>query len=319
MIMTRRKVGLIGAGQIGGTLAHLIALHNLGDVVLFDLNEGMAQGKALDLQQSLSISSHDVSIMGGKDPSLLQDCDAIIITAGIPRKPGMSRDDLLKINAQVIKETAHNIRTYCPNAFVIVVTNPLDIMVWLMHQESGLPSSHVVGMAGVLDTARYKCFLAQALNVSVQSIDAFVLGGHGDTMVPMPRYTTISGIPLQHFIDTRRISQSEVDDIIDRTRHGGAEIVNLLQNGSAFYAPATAAIEMLKSYFLDEKKVLPCAAHIKNAYDVDDLYVGVPCVIGGGGVESIVKLDLTDAEKTAFQHSATSVRKLIDDLKRLDI
>lgn len=319
MIMNRRKIGLVGAGQIGGTLAHLIALYDLGDVVLFDVNEGMARGKALDLQQSLSVSGHDVSIMGGSDPLLLQDCDAIIVTAGIPRKPGMSRDDLLKINAGVIKSTANHIRTYCPNAFVIVVTNPLDIMVWLMHKESGLPSSHVVGMAGILDTARYKCFLAQALNVSVQSIQAFVLGGHGDTMVPMPRYTTIAGVPLQHFIDTRKIAQKEVDDIIDRTRHGGAEIVNLLQNGSAFYAPATSAIEMLQSYFFDQKKVLPCAVHVKNSYDVDDLYVGVPCVIGGGGVESIVELELTEDEKNAFAHSATAVKTLIADLERLEI
>lgn len=319
MIMNRRKVGLVGAGQIGGTLAHLVALYDLGDIVLFDLNEGMAQGKALDLQQSLSISGHDVSIMGGSDPSLLQDCDAIIVTAGIPRKPGMSRDDLLKINAGVIKSTAQHIQTYCPNAFVIVITNPLDIMVWLMHKESRLPSSHVVGMAGILDTARYKCFLAQALNVSVQSIQAFVLGGHGDTMVPMPRYTTISGVPLQHFIDTKKITQKDVDDIIDRTRHGGAEIVNLLQNGSAFYAPATAAIDMMRSYFFDQKKVLPCAVHIKNAYDVDNLYVGVPCIIGGGGVESVVELELTDAEKEAFQNSATAVKGLIADLERLDI
>ncbi len=317
--MKRYRIGLIGAGQIGGTLAHLIVLKDLGDVALVDIAGGMAQGKALDIQQSLGISDHDCRLEGGDDYGLLRGCDAVIVTAGIPRKPGMSRDDLLKINAGVIKTAAGHIKNHCPGAFVIVITNPLDIMVWLMQQASGLPSSHVVGMAGILDAARYKTFLAHDLGVSVQSIQAFVLGGHGDTMVPMPRYTTISGVPLGDFIKKGKISQKRVDDIINRTRNGGAEIVNLLQTGSAFYAPATAAIEMLESYFFDEKKILPCAAHVRDAYGVRNLYVGVPCVIGAKGVEDIVELELTDSEQEAFQKSVNAVENLITDLKRLDL
>lgn len=317
--MKRRKIGLVGAGQIGGTLGHLIALHDLGDVVFVDISEGLAKGKALDLLQSAAISGHDLSIEGGTDFSLLNNCDAVIVTAGIPRKPGMSRDDLLKINASVIKTAAKHIQKQCPQAFVIVITNPLDVMVGIMQRESTLPSTHVVGMAGVLDAARYKTFLAKALNVSVQSIDAFVLGGHGDTMVPMPRYTTISGIPLEHFIKKGLLSQETLDSIIERTRSGGAEIVNLLQNGSAFYAPANAAISMLKSYFFDEKKVLPCAVYVDKAYGVENLYVGLPCVIGRGGVERILELDLTPQEQEAFEHSAGAVKALMTDVERLDV
>ncbi|MBX9977824.1 MAG: malate dehydrogenase [Alphaproteobacteria bacterium] len=317
--MKRRKIGLVGAGQIGGTLAHLIGLKDLGDVALVDIAAGMAKGKALDIQQSLAVSGHDCRLEGGDDYNLLKGCDAVIVTAGIPRKPGMSRDDLLKINAGVIKTTAAHIKAQCPNAFVIVITNPLDIMVWLMHQASGLPSTHVVGMAGVLDSARYKTFLAQELGVSVQSIDAFVLGGHGDAMVPMPSYTTISGIPLSDFVKRGKISQASLDALIDRTRNGGAEIVNLLQTGSAFYAPANSAIEMLESYFFDEKKVLPCAVHVKDGYGVKDMYVGVPCVIGSKGVEEIVELELSASENAAFQQSAKAVEGLIADLKRLEI
>ena len=316
--MKRRKIGLVGAGQIGGTLAHLVAIHDLGDVVFVDISAGLAKGKALDLRQSAAISGHDLSIEGGDDYSLLKDCDAVIVTAGIPRKPGMSRDDLLKINAGVMKTAASHIKKQCPHAFVIVITNPLDVMVGIMQKESGLPTNHVVGMAGVLDTARYKAFLSEALNVSVQSIDAFVLGGHGDTMVPMPRYTTISGIPLDDFIKKGHITQETLDVIIERTRNGGAEIVNLLQNGSAFYAPANAAIAMLKSYFFDEKKVLPCAVYVENAYGVENLYVGLPCVIGKGGVERILELDLTPHEQEAFAHSAGAVKALMNDVERLE-
>ncbi len=319
MMMKRRKIGLVGAGQIGGTLAQLIGLKDLGDVALIDIAEGMAKGKALDLQQSFAVSGHDCVIEGGSDYGLLKGCDAVIVTAGIPRKPGMSRDDLLKINAGVIKTTALEIKKHCPNAFVIVITNPLDIMVWLMQQASGLPTTHVIGMAGVLDTGRYKTFLAQKLNVSVQSIDAFVLGGHGDTMVPMPGFTTVLGIPLNHFIDKGKITQKCVDDIIERTRNGGAEIVNLLQTGSAFYAPANSAVQMLEAYFYDQKRALPCAAHVKNAYGVKDIYVGVPCVIGAKGVEDIIELDLTEAEQAAFHRSAKAVEGLIHDLERLNI
>lgn len=317
--MRRRKIGLIGAGQIGGTLAHLIALKNLGDVALVDIASGVAQGKALDLQQSLTISGHDCTLTGGDDYALLRGCDAVIVTAGIPRKPGMSRDDLLKINAGVVKTAAHRIRTYCRDAFVIVITNPLDIMVWLMSRESGLPRTHVVGMAGILDTARYKAFLAEVLQVSPQSIDAFVLGGHGDSMVPMPRFTTISGVPLSEFIRQGKITDEEVDQIVRRTRNGGAEIINLLQTGSAFYSPATAAIQILESYFYDAKRVLPCAVHVENGYGVKDLYVGVPSIIGAKGVEGILYLDLNSSEQEAFRKSADAVKALIEDLKRLEI
>lgn len=319
MNMKRRKIGLIGAGQIGGTLAHLIALKDLGDIVFVDIASGLAKGKALDIQQSLAISGHDCNLQGGDDFSLLKDCDAVIVTAGIARKPGMTRDDLLKINAGVIKSAGEQIKKHCPKAFVIVITNPLDIMVWLMQQASGLPSSHVVGMAGVLDTARFKAFLATELNVSVQSIQTFVLGGHGDTMVPMPRYTTISGIPLMDFVKKGKISQSRLDEIIDRTRNGGAEIVGLLQTGSAFYAPATAAVQMLESYFFDEKQILPCAVQVKGQYGVNNLYVGVPCVVGANGVEKIVELELSEGEKQAFNASVQAVETLIEDLSRLNL
>jgi len=319
MSMNRRKIGLIGAGQIGGTLAHLIALKNLGDIVFVDIASGLAKGKALDIQQSLAISGHDCNLEGGDDFSLLKDCDAIVVTAGVARKPGMTRDDLLKINAGVIRSAGEQIKKYCPKAFVIVITNPLDIMVWLMHESSGLPSSHVVGMAGVLDTARFKAFLAMELNVSVQSIQTFVLGGHGDTMVPMPRYTTISGIPLMDFVKKGKITQNRLNDIVDRTRNGGAEIVGLLQTGSAFYAPATAAVQMMESYFFDQKQILPCAVQVNGQYDVNNLYVGVPCVIGSKGVEKIVELDLSQDEKTAFQSSVNAVEKLIEDLSRLNL
>lgn len=315
--MKRRKIGLVGAGQIGGTLALLAANKDLGDVVLVDLAKGMAQGKALDLQQSLAVSGHDCRISGGDDYALLKECDAVIVTAGMPRKPGMSRDDLLTINAGVIKTVAENIKKYCPHAFVIVITNPLDIMVWLMHKYLGGPSTHIVGMAGVLDTGRYKTFLADALNVSVQSIQSFVLGGHGDTMVPMPRFTTISGIPLPEFIKMKKISEEQLHAINERTKNGGAEIVTLLQTGSAFYAPAACAISMLESYFFDEKKILPCAVHVNDAYGAKNLYVGVPAVIGKGGVEQVIELELSESEHAAFNDSIKAVEKLIEDVTKL--
>lgn len=317
--MKRRKIGLIGAGQIGGTLAHLVALKDLGDVALIDINKGIAEGKALDLQQSLAISSHSATITGTDDYSHLEGCQAVIVTAGLPRKPGMSRDDLLKINAGIIRVAGEAIKKYCPTAFVIVITNPLDVMVWQMQRVTGLPASHVVGMAGVLDTGRFKTFLAMALNVSVESIDSFVLGGHGDAMVPMPRFTTISGIPVSEWIKQGRITQQQLDDINTRTKNGGAEIVNLLQTGSAFYAPATSAIHMLEAYFYDQKKVLPCAVHVEDAYGVKDMYVGVPAIIGAKGIEGVIELELTPSEQKAFDDSATSVRTLIDDIHRLGL
>ncbi len=315
--MKRRKIGLVGAGQIGGTLALLASTKDLGDVVLVDVAAGVAQGKALDIQQSLAVSGHDCNLTGGDDYALLKDCDAVIVTAGIPRKPGMSRDDLLTINAGVIKTVGENIKKHCPKAFVIVITNPLDIMVWLMHKYSGLPSTHVVGMAGILDTARYKTFLADELNVSVQSIQSFVLGGHGDTMVPMPRFTTVSGIPLDELVKKGKITQSRIDEINERTKNGGAEIVSLLQTGSAFYAPAASAIQMVESYFYDEKQVLPCAVRVQNTYGLKDLYVGVPAIIGKDGVEDVVELELSEHERAAFNSSAQAVEKLIEDVTKL--
>lgn len=315
--MKRRKIGLVGAGQIGGTLALLASMKDLGDVVLIDVAAGVAKGKALDIKQSLAVTGHDCNLEGGDDYALLKDSDAVIVTAGVPRKPGMSRDDLLTINAGVIKTVAENIKKHCPKAFVVVITNPLDVMVWLMHKHSGLPTSHVVGMAGILDTARYKTFLAEELGVSVQSIQGFVLGGHGDTMVPMPRFTTISGIPLDELMKQGKISKDKLDAILDRTRNGGAEIVSLLQTGSAFYAPAASAIQMIESYFFDEKQVLPCAVNVKGSYGVDNLYVGVPAIIGKAGVEDVVALELTEEEKKSFAHSAAAVEKLIEDVTKL--
>ena len=315
--MKRRKIGLVGAGQIGGTLALLAAMKDLGDIVLVDVSAGMAKGKALDIQQSLAVTGHDCKLTGGDDYSLLKECDAVVVTAGVPRKPGMSRDDLLTINAGVVKTVGENIKKYCPHAFVITITNPLDVMVSLMQKHSGLPTSHVVGMAGILDTARYKAFLAEELGVSAQSIQGFVLGGHGDTMVPMPRFTTISGISLDDFIKQGKITKEKLDSILERTRGGGGEIVSLLQTGSAFYAPAASAVQMLESYFFDEKQVLPCAVHLKGAYGVDNLYMGVPAVIGKGGAEEVIELSLTEEEKHALAKSTAAVEKLIEDVTKL--
>lgn len=313
--MARKKIALVGSGNIGGTLAHLIAGKGLGDVVLVDVMEGLPQGKALDLAQSMAIDGNAASITGGNDYALIKDADVIIVTAGLARKPGMSRNDLLTINAKIISEIAAHIKRYCPHAFVIVVTNPLDAMVWVMREASGLPHHRVVGMAGVLDSGRFRCFLAEALGVSPADIQTFVLGGHGDAMVPLPRYTSVAGIPLPDLIAKGWISQSQVDALVDRTRNGGAEIVNLLKTGSAFYAPATSAVTMAESYLKDQKRMLPCAAWLTGQYGVKDMYVGVPVIIGNTGVEKIVEFDLSPLEQDAFAKSVDGVKSLIAELK----
>jgi len=315
--MSRKKIALVGSGNIGGTLAHLISLKGLGDVVLVDIAEGIPQGKGLDLNQAAAVTGIDAFVTGGNDYALMQDADVVIVTAGIPRKPGMSRDDLLSINAGVMRSVGSNIKKYCPNAFVIVVTNPLDVMVWVMQDASGLPHHKVVGMAGVLDSSRYRHFLAEALNVSVEDIQAFVLGGHGDTMVPLPRYTSVAGIPLPDLIAKGWLSQEKLDAIVERTRNGGAEIVNLLKTGSAFYAPAASAIAMAESYLLDRKRILPCAAWLRGEYGVKDVYVGVPVVIGKEGVEKIIELTLTTNEQEAFSKSVSAVRGLVSDVQKM--
>lgn len=315
--MSRRKIALIGSGNIGGTLAHLIAMKELGDVVLIDIAEGIPQGKALDLSQAMAVEGVNVSITGSNDYALLKDADVVIVTAGVPRKPGMSRDDLLLINTGIVRTVAGNIKKYCPNAFIIVVTNPLDVMVWVMREECGLPHHKVVGMAGILDSSRYKHFMAEALSVSTADIQAFVMGGHGDTMVPMPRFTTISAIPLSTWIETGKITQAQVNAIVDRTRNGGGEIVNLLKTGSAFYAPAASAVAMAESYLLDQKRILPCAAWLKGEYGVKDLYVGVPVVIGAKGAEKIIELELNPEERGHFDKSVTAVRTLIADVQKI--
>lgn len=309
--MNRKKIALVGAGNIGGTLAHLTMLRGLGDVILFDIVEGLPQGKALDISQCASVEGFDCTITGTNSYSDIKGADVVVVTAGVPRKPGMSRDDLLSINAQVIKTAAENIKNYAPNAFIIVVTNPLDAMVWVMHKLSGLPSNMVVGMAGILDTSRYNYFLSLALKVSPKDIKSLVLGGHGDDMVPLLNHTTISGVPLLDLVEENKISSEEVERIIDRTKNGGGEIVKLLKTGSAFYAPATSALEMVQSYLLDEKKQLPSAAYLQGEYGVNDLYAGVPVIIGKRGVEKIVELELSDKEKSDFAKSVDSVKTLI--------
>ena len=308
--MARRKIALIGAGQIGGTLALLAAQKELGDIVLFDVVEGLPAGKALDLVQSSPVQGFNATIVGTSDYAPIEGADVVIVTAGVPRKPGMSRDDLIAINAGVIRTVAENIKRFCPAAFVIVITNPLDAMVWVMQRLSGLPPARVVGMAGVLDSARFRLFLAQEFGVSVEDVTAFVLGGHGDTMVPLVRYSTVAGIPLPDLVKMGWTTQERLDAIVQRTRDGGAEIVNLLKTGSAFYAPAAAAIAMAESYLKDQKRVLPCAAHLTGQYGVDDLYVGVPVVIGAGGVERIVEIALDAQERAAFDKSVAAVRSL---------
>jgi len=310
--MARRKIALVGAGQIGGTLAHLIALQELGDVVLYDIVEGVPQGKALDIAESTPVAGVDARLIGTNDYADIAGADVVIVTAGLPRKPGMSRDDLLNTNAGIIKTVAENIARYCPEAFVIVVTNPLDAMVWVMQKVSGLPTHKVVGMAGVLDSARFRYFLAEEFGVSVQDVTAFVLGGHGDSMVPLVRYSTVAGIPVPDLVRMGWTTQERIDAIVQRTRDGGAEIVKLLKTGSAFYAPAHSAIAMARAYLLDQKRVLPCAAWLDGQYGVHGLYVGVPVVIGAGGVERVIEIELTPEEREAFQRSVQHVRELCE-------
>jgi malate dehydrogenase len=310
--MARTKIALIGAGMIGGTLAHLVGLKELGDVVLFDIAEGTPQGKSLDISQSGSVEGFNCTLKGVNDYADIAGAGVCIVTAGVPRKPGMSRDDLLGINLKVMEQVGAGIKKYAPDALVIVVTNPLDAMVWALQKASGLPVNKVIGMAGVLDAARFRHFLADELKISVQDVTAFVLGGHGDDMVPLVRYTTIAGIPLPDVVKMGWISQERVDQIVDRTRKGGGEIVALLKTGSAFYAPAASAIEMAESYLKDKKRILPVAAYLDGEYGVKGLYVGVPCVIGAGGAERIVEIDLNGAERDMFMKSVNSVKGLVD-------
>ncbi|MEP6829630.1 MAG: malate dehydrogenase [Rhizomicrobium sp.] len=316
--MARKKIALIGGGQIGGTLAHLVALKELGDVVMFDIAEGLPQGKALDLSQAGPIDGFNAKLRGTNDYADIKGADVVIVTAGVPRKPGMSRDDLIGINLKVMAAVGEGIKANAPDAFVICITNPLDAMVWALRQFSGVPHNKIVGMAGVLDSARFRHFLADELNVSVEDVSAFVLGGHGDTMVPMPRFSTVAGIPLPELVKMGWIKQERLDQIIQRTRDGGAEIVGLLKTGSAYYAPATAGIAMAESYLKDQKRILPCATYVDGAYGIKDLYVGLPTVIGEKGVERIVELELTADEKAALVKSADAVKGLIDACKKLE-
>ena len=314
--MARKKIALVGAGQIGGTLALLAGQKEMGDVVLFDIAEGMPDGKALDLAETSPVEGFNAKLGGGNDYSVIEGADVVIVTAGVPRKPGMSRDDLIGINTGVVKTVGEAIKKYAPNAFVIVITNPLDVMVWVMQQASGLPPERVVGMAGVLDSARFRYFLAEEFGVSVEDVTAFVLGGHGDTMVPLVRYSTVAGIPLPDLVKMGWTTQEKLDAIVQRTRDGGAEIVKLLKTGSAFYAPAASAIVMAESYLKDQKRVLPCAAYLTGQYGVNDMYVGVPVVLGAGGVEKIIEIEMSAEEKAMFDHSVEAVKTLVDVVKK---
>ena len=316
--MARPKIALIGAGQIGGTLAHLAAIKELGDVVLFDIAEGTPQGKALDIAQSGPSAGFDAEMTGTNDYAFLRRADVCIVTAGVPRKPGMSRDDLLGINLKVMKSVGEGIKKHAPNAFVVCITNPLDAMVWALQKYSGLPANRVVGMAGVLDSARFRHFLSLEFGVSMRDVSAFVLGGHGDTMVPLARYSTVGGIPLPDLVDMGWTTKDRLEAIIQRTRDGGAEIVGLLKTGSAFYAPATSATEMAESYLKDQKRVLPCAAWCNGEYGLKGMYVGVPTVIGAGGIEKIIDIKLNKDETAMFQKSVDAVKGLIEACKAID-
>ncbi len=316
--MARAKIALIGSGMIGGTLAHIAAREELGDVVLFDIADGLPQGKSLDIAEASPVFGKDSALSGVSDYSGIADADVCIVTAGVPRKPGMSRDDLLGINLKVMKAVGEGIAQHAPGAFVICVTNPLDAMVWALRQFSKLPREKVVGMAGVLDSARFRYFLAEEFDVSIEDITAFVLGGHGDTMVPLTRYSTVAGIPLPDLVKMGWTTQENLDAIVQRTRDGGAEIVGLLKTGSAYYAPAESAIAMAKSYLHDKKRLLPCAAHLDGEYGLADLYVGVPCIIGAGGVERVVEIELSPAERAMFDKSVDSVKGLIEACKAID-
>ena len=315
--MARKKIALIGAGQIGGTLALLAGLKELGDIVLFDIVDGMPQGKALDLAQASPVEGYDVKLTGASKYSAIKGADVVIVTAGIPRRPGMSRDDLLDTNSRVMAAVGAGIKRYAPKAFVICITNPLDAMVWVLQRECGVPAHMICGMAGVLDSARFRYFLAEELSVSVEDVSAFVLGGHGDTMVPMPRYATVAGIPLPDLIKMGWITKARVDELVDRTRNGGAEIVGLMKTGSAFYAPAVSAIAMADSYLKDKKRVLPCAAHLNGEYGVKNMFVGVPAVIGAGGIERVVELQLSKREAKMLVKSVAAVRGLVEICKKL--
>jgi malate dehydrogenase len=310
--MARKKIALIGSGMIGGTLAHLAGMKELGDVVLFDIADGIPQGKGLDIAESSPVDGFDANYTGASDYSAIEGADVCIVTAGVPRKPGMSRDDLLGINLKVMEQVGAGIKKYAPNAFVICITNPLDAMVWALQKFSGMPKNMVVGMAGVLDSARFRYFLAQEFNVSVEDVTGFVLGGHGDTMVPLARYSTVGGIPLPDLVKMGWCTKERLEEIIQRTRDGGAEIVGLLKTGSAYYAPAASAILMAESYLKDKKRVLPAAAHLTGQYGVKDMYVGVPTVIGAGGIERVIEVDLNTAEKAAFDKSVASVAGLCE-------
>ena len=314
----KKKITLIGAGQIGGTLAHLIALKELADVVLFDVAAGIAKGKALDIAQSSSVDGFNVKFTGTDNYEDIKDSDVIIITAGVPRKPGMSRDDLLGINLKIIKQVAEGIKVNAPNAFVICITNPLDVMVMAFQKYSGLPANKVVGMAGILDSSRFKLFLSEELNVPVREIDAMVMGGHGDTMVPLPRFTKVSGKPLMDLLKDGKISEEKLESINQRTRDGGAEIVKYLEKGSAFYAPAASGVEMAEAFLKDQKKLLPCAAHLHGEYGINNVYAGVPVIIGKEGVERIDEIDLNENEKTEFNNSVEAVIKLWDAASKID-
>ena len=316
--MARKKIALIGGGQIGGTLAHLAGLKELGDIVIFDIVEGIPQGKALDLAQSSPVSGFDADLKGTKSYAAIKGADVVIVTAGVPRKPGMSRDDLIEINLKVMRQVGNDIKKYAPKAFVICITNPLDAMVWALQKSSGLPKNKVVGMAGVLDAARFRYFLAEEFNVSVRDVTAFVLGGHGDTMVPSVRYSTVAGIPLPDLVKMKWTTQKRIDEIVQRTRDGGAEIVGLLKTGSAFYAPAASAIEMAEAYLKDQKRVLPCAAHLNGEYGQKNIYVGVPVVIGAKGVERVVEIKLDAKERAGFRNSVKAVQGLLDACRKID-
>ncbi len=313
--MARNKIALIGAGQIGGTLAHLAALKELGDIVLFDIVDGVPQGKALDLAESGPVDGFNAKLAGASDYSAIAGADVVIVTAGVPRKPGMSRDDLLGINLKVMEAVGAGLRAHAPDAFVICITNPLDAMVWALQKFSGLPPHKVVGMAGVLDSARFRHFLAEEFNVSVEDVTAFVLGGHGDDMVPSVRYSTVAGVPLPDLVKMGWTTQASLDAMVDRTRKGGGEIVGLLKTGSAFYAPAASGIAMAESYLKDQRRVLPCAAHLTGQYGLKDTYVGVPVVIGANGVERVMEIALDDAETAMFQKSVAAVQTLIEACK----
>ncbi len=315
--MARNKIALVGAGAIGGTLAHMIGLKELGDVVIFDILEGTPQGKALDIAESAPVDGFNAAYRGTNDYADIKGADVVIVTAGVPRKPGMSRDDLLEINLKVMEQVGNGIKKYCPEAFIICVTNPLDAMVWALHRITGLPRQRVVGMAGVLDSARFRYFLAQEFDVSVEDVTACVLGGHGDTMVPLTRYTTVAGIPLPDLVKMRWITHERLNEIVQRTRDGGAEIVGLLKTGSAFYAPAASAIAMAESYLKDQKRVLPCAAYLNGEYGVKGLFIGVPVVISAKGVERVIEIDLNTHERLDFRRSVEAVENLVQTCMRI--